>query len=209
LASGKSPSSLSPGMATDHCVVTTRCTEGNYFSTLLGGDGLALVAVGGLLPAVAVLGARASHGLDKGRTVPVVEVALLRSLAHFADLPAPGLETLAGELECVRALPGEVVIRQGEVGDRFYAIADGEVAVSVDGRLVTTLGRGEGFGEVALLRSSPRNATVTAIGPVTLFALGAASFLAVVGGHAPTRTRAEDIAAHRDHADPKTKDAGP
>ena len=71
----------------------------------------------------------------------------------------------------MRVLPGEVVIRQGEEGDRFYAIADGEVAVSVDGHPVTTLRRGEGFGEVALLRSSPRNATVTAIGPVTLFAL--------------------------------------
>jgi CRP-like cAMP-binding protein len=138
-----------------------------------------------------------------------VEVALLRSLSHFADLPGPGLETLAGELECVRVLPGEVVIRQGEEGDRFYAIAQGEVAVSVDGHPVTTLGRGDGFGEVALLRSSPRNATVTALGPVTLFALGAASFLAVVGGHAPTRHRAEDIAARRDNAGPKTDNAEP
>jgi MFS family permease len=175
----------------------------------LGGDRLALVVVGGLLPVAAVLGVGALRRLDEGRTVPVVEVALLRSLPHFADLPGPGLETLAGELECVRVLPGEVIIRQGEEGDRFYAIADGEVAVSVDGHPVTTLGRGEGFGEVALLRSSPRNATVTATGPVTLFALGAASFLAVVGGHAPTRHRAEDIAAHRDNAEPKTQDAEP
>ncbi len=175
----------------------------------LGGDRLAVVVVGGLLPAAAVLGVGALRRLDKGRTVPLVEVALLRSLPHFADLPGPGLETLAGELECVRVLPGEAVIRQGEEGDKFYAIADGEVAVSVDGHPVTTLRRGEGFGEVALLRSSPRNATVTAIGPVTLFALGAASFLAVVGGHAATRHRAEDIAARRDNAEPKTQNAEP
>jgi hypothetical protein len=51
--------------------------------------------------------------------VPIVEVALLRSLPHFADLPGPGLEILAGELECVRVLPGDVVIRQEEEGDRF------------------------------------------------------------------------------------------
>ena len=74
---------------------------------------------------------------------------------------------------------------------------------------MTTLGRGEGFGEVALLRSSPRNATVTAIGPVTLFALGAESFLAVVGGHAATRHRAEDIAARRDNAEPRTQNGEP
>ena len=98
---------------------------------------------------------------------------------------------------------GEVIIRQGEEGDRFYAIADGEVAVTVDGHQLTSLRRGQGFGEVALLRSSPRNATVTAIGPVKLVALGGGSFLAVVGGHAPTRRRAEDIAARR--ANPGTK----
>jgi MFS family permease len=175
----------------------------------LGGDRLAVVVVGGLLPAAAVLGVGALRRLDKGRTVPLVEVALLRSLPHFADLPGPGLETLAGELECVRVLPGEVVIRQGEEGDRFYAIANGQVAVWVDGHPVTTLGRGEGFGEVALLRSSPRNATVTAEGPVTLFALSAASFLAVVTGHAATRYRAENIAARRDTAGPKTHNAEP
>jgi MFS family permease len=175
----------------------------------LGGDRFALVVVGGLLPAAGALGVRALRRLDTGRSVPIVEVALLRSLPHFADLPAPGLETLATELECVRVLPGEVVISQGEEGDRFYAIADGEVAVSVDGHPVTTLRRGEGFGEVALLRNSPRNATVTAIGPVTLFALGGASFLAVVGGHAPTRSRAEDIAARRDRSEPKTQNAEP
>lgn len=161
------------------------------------------------MPAAAVLGVVALRRLDQGRTVPVVEVALLRSLPHFADLPGPGLETLAGELECVRVLPGEVVIRQGDKGDRFYAIAQGEVAVSVDGHPVTTLGRGEGFGEVALLRSSPRNATITAIGPVTLFALGAESFLAVVGGHAATRHRAEDIAARRDNSEPKIQNQQP
>ena len=175
----------------------------------LGGDQFALIVVGGLLPAAGALGVRALRRSDRGRTVPIVEVALLRSLPHFADLPGPGLETLAGELECVRVLPGEVVITQGDDGDKFYAIADGEVAVSVDGHVVTTLRRGEGFGEVALLRNSPRNATVTAIGPVTLFALDGANFLTVVAGHAPTRHRAEDIAAHRDSAGAKAREAEP
>ncbi len=42
--------------------------------------------------------------LDRGRTVPIVEVALLRSLPHFADLPGPALETLAGDLKCVQEI---------------------------------------------------------------------------------------------------------
>jgi MFS family permease len=165
----------------------------------LGGDELALVVVGGLLPVAAVLGLGALRRLDKSGAVPIVEIALLRSLPHFADLPGPALETLAAVLERVQVLPGEVIVRQGEKGDKFYAIADGEVMVSVDGHPLTSLRRGEGFGEVALLRSAPRNATVTAVGPATLFALNAASFLAVVGGHAATSRRADDIAAKRDN----------
>ena len=62
----------------------------------LGGDRLALVVVGGLLPAAAVLGVGALRRLDKGRTVPLVEVALLRSLPHFADLPGPGAGDIGG-----------------------------------------------------------------------------------------------------------------
>jgi MFS family permease len=160
----------------------------------VGGYRLALVVVGCLLPATALTGIRTLRRLDEGRTVPIVEVALLRSLPHFADLPGPALETLAGALERVNAEPGQVIIRQGEDGDRFYAIADGEVAVSVDGRPRGIRGRGTGLGEIALLRRVPRTATVTAVGPVTLYALDSATFLAAVTGHAPTRRQADQVA---------------
>ena len=160
-----------------------------------GGYRLALIVIGGLLPATALTGIRTLRHLDEGRTVPIVEVALLRSLPHFADLPGPALETLAGALERVDAEPGQVIIRQGEDGDRFYAIADGEVAVSVGGRPRGTRGRGTGLGEIALLRRVPRTATVTAVGPVTLYALDSATFLAAVTGHAPTRRQADRVAA--------------
>ena len=93
----------------------------------LGGARLALIAVGCLLPLTALSGVRTFRRLDQGRAVPVTEVALLRSLPHFADLPAPALVTLAGALERIDAAPGQVLIRQGEDADRFYAIADGEV----------------------------------------------------------------------------------
>jgi hypothetical protein len=161
----------------------------------LGGARLALIAVGALLPVTAVCGLRTLRRVDQGRPVPVTEVALLRSLPHFADLPGPALETLAGALERIDAIPGQVLIRQGGAADRFYVIADGEVAVCVDGRPRGVRGRGTGLGEIALLRRVPRTATVTAVGPATLFALDADTFLTAVSGHAPTRLHADEVAS--------------
>ena len=55
-----------------------------------------------------------------------------------------------------------MVVTQGDVGDRYFVIESGEAEVIGDGRVVATLGAGEGFGEIALLRRSRRTATVRA-----------------------------------------------
>jgi MFS family permease len=167
----------------------------------LGGYRVAVVTVGLLLPVVVVVGIRTLRRLDEDARVPVVEVALLRSLPHFAELPATALEALAGAANHVEAEPGQVIIRQGEQGDRFYAIADGHVSVSVNGLLRGSMGRGEGIGEIALLRRSPRTATVTAVDSVSLLSLESASFLTALSGHAPTRRRVDDVARRLKSAD--------
>ncbi|HEY4728297.1 MAG TPA: cyclic nucleotide-binding domain-containing protein, partial [Actinomycetes bacterium] len=92
---------------------------------------------------------------------------------------------------------GEVLIREGEPGDRFYAVADGRLQVTIGGVPIATNRRGDGIGEIALLYGVPRTATVTAASPATVFALARAAFLAAVAGHTPTAQAATAVADER------------
>ena len=122
----------------------------------VGGSRLAVLGAAAVLPLAAVAGGRAVFRLDAGTPVPVVEIALLRSLPLFAELPAPAIEGLAAALTPMQLRAGAVLIRQGDPGDAYYAIAAGELDAVQDGRLLRRCGRGEGVGEIALLRAVPR-----------------------------------------------------
>jgi MFS family permease len=183
----------------------------------LGGSRLAVLGVAAVLPLAALAGGRAVFRLDAETPVPVVEIALLRSLPLFAELPAPAIEGLAAALTPVQLRAGAVLIRQGDPGDAYYAIAEGELDILQDGQYLRRCGRGEGVGEIALLRAIPRTATVIARTPATVYELNRDPFLTAVLGHAPTQRQADRIAdarlaagaepGHRDIAGPDA--AGP
>jgi len=163
----------------------------------LGGPKTALIGAGLSLPVLALLLARPLVAVDRSTRVPIVEIALLRSMPLFRPLPAPALEGVARALELLDLPAGTVIITTGEEGDRFYAIAEGEVEISRNGRAITRLGRGAGFGEIALLEDVPRTATVTARTDVRLYGLGKTPFLTAVTGHAATSQQASTIVATR------------
>ena len=110
----------------------------------------AIVCLGCVLPIVAIVSARRLFAIDRTATVPVVELGLLRCLPMFARLGAPKLEALARVLVPLSRPRGEAIVCQGEPGDKFYLVAEGELAVSAGPRLR----RGDGFGEIALLATS-------------------------------------------------------
>ncbi|HEU0304677.1 MAG TPA: MFS transporter [Gaiellaceae bacterium] len=157
----------------------------------------ALVAVGLFLPLVVVALSRRIVSIDAGADVPLHELELLRLLPMFAPLPQLALERVARQVVPVTAEEGTEVITQGDEGDRFYAIDVGECEVLVDGLPVATLGRGDGFGEIALLRDQPRMATVVARTPVTLYALEREAFLAAVTGHSESEEAADALIVSR------------
>ncbi len=111
------------------------------------------------------------------------DVALLAGVPLLGPMSAIGLERLAAGAEQRRFEAGEVVLRQGELGDSFYVIAEGAVVVTQDGRELRTMQQGQAFGEVALLDAVPRTATVTSLRPSRLFCVDGPTFVAAVTGH--------------------------
>jgi MFS family permease len=161
------------------------------------GDRGALVAIGLLLPVLTLLARPRLREADASAAVPERQLALLQRLAIFAPLPATTIEHLAQALEPAELGPGQRVFSQGDPGDRFYVIDAGAVRVEVDGQPANELGPGEAFGEIALLRASPRTATVTATTALRTFTLERDEFLAAVTGHAASTAAADDIVAAR------------
>jgi hypothetical protein len=157
----------------------------------------ALIFAGSVVPLVVALRFRPLRRVDSAAVVPVVAIALLRSLHVFRSLPVPALEGIAHTATNRTAPAGDSIVEQGELGDHYYVIADGTVEIRKDGHPVGTLGRGEGFGEIALLRDVERTATVVALTDTALLAIEREPFLVAVTGHGQTRDRLDAVAATR------------
>ena len=165
-------------------------------TSALGARG-ALIAAGGGLSVLVLLLWRPLSAADVTAAAPESTLTLLRGIPIFAPLPPVTLEQLASRLSRVRVPAGEVILRQGDPGDRFYVIGEGEVEIALDGGPPKTLGRGAYFGEIALLRDVPRTATVTTRTEVELYVLERDVFIAAVTGHAPSAEAADAVIATR------------
>jgi MFS family permease len=155
----------------------------------------AFVAVGFLLPVLAVAGYRRMRALDTV-AAPTRQQLLVDDVPMFAPLSLAVKERLATRLVPLDVAAGETVVRAGDVGDRFYIVDSGTVRIGLDGGEKEN-GAGDYFGEIALLRDVPRTATVTAATATRLFALERSDFLAAVTGHALAEAAAADVVGER------------
>ena len=144
----------------------------------------ALAITGAVLPIVALI----VYGrIGRTEQISIVDertLQLLRAVPVFQELPLTAFERLAGALEPLEFARGDAIMREGDQGDRFVVIDSGEVEVSAGGRQMARLGHGAGVGEIALLRRSPRTATVTALTPVRAYGIACHAFVAAVSGPA-------------------------
>ena len=142
-----------------------------------------LVVVGGAVTLAGLMGFGGLRRIDETALAPA-GLALVRGVPLLAALPPPVQERLAHVLVPATVPAGEVVVREGDRGDRFWIIERGEALVTIDGAAVRRLGVGDSFGEIALLRDVPRTATVQAGDEdLVLQGLDRDEFLPAVTGH--------------------------
>ena len=120
------------------------------------GTRASLIAVGALLPLLALLLWRRLSAIDVRARIAAEHIALLRANPIFEPLPEPTVEQLAAKLTPVAVRAGESVIREGDHGDRFYVVEDGRCEVSVDGEKVARRLAGR---DVRRDRAAPRRPT--------------------------------------------------
>ena len=139
-----------------------------------------LVVVGLILPVLAAVLLPRFRSIDD-RSEPLPEVlSLLAAIPLLSPLPPITLEKLAARSSMVEKVAGGVIIAEGDPGDLFYVIAEGEVDVTHSGKRIGTLGPGEQFGEIALLRETSRTATVAATCSTRLITIDGRDFVDAV-----------------------------
>ena len=159
----------------------------------------AFMPLGAGMAVLAVLAWPLLRQLDSRAVVRLDVLALLRRVSFLRATSPPALEKLSQEAEWVISGAGDVVVRQGDPGDAFYILESGGASVQIAGATHSrTLGPGDGFGEIALLRDVGRTATVTTLVPSRLLRLRREGFLtAVTGSSDGIRLAHQTAAAHQ------------
>ena len=111
----------------------------------------------------------------------------LKGVEAFKNLTPHELTDVAERMTRRQFMPGEVIIREGEVGEELFLISEGEVEIDRSGHEVARLGSGDFFGELSLMSGDPRNATVVATKPVDTYVLGKDDFQSAIEASAGFR----------------------
>jgi hypothetical protein len=159
----------------------------------------ALLAIGLLAPSAVAASWPALRRLDARMSVRDADIEILRGVGMLGALPAATIEQLGAAIEHAEFAPRTVVFEQGERGDRFYVVESGQAEVVHDGRVVETLGRGDCFGEIALLRDQPRTATirVSADAHLRVSVLQRDAYLTAVTGYPASSAAGHEVVTAR------------
>jgi CRP/FNR family transcriptional regulator, cyclic AMP receptor protein len=121
---------------------------------------------------------------------PILES--LATIPFFSGLDPVALERVASGMRSRRFRRGEVIFHLGDPGDALFVIVSGDVKISLpsetgDEAILTTLGPGDVFGELALLDGAPRSASATAISATETVVLPRDRFRELIANEAGVR----------------------
>jgi CRP/FNR family transcriptional regulator, cyclic AMP receptor protein len=125
------------------------------------------------------------------------KLQMLRGVSLFETMSDKDLAAVEQLADTVDVPAGHVLMRQGASGGEMFVIASGGVVVERNGRELARLGPGDVIGEMALLSEGPRNATVTAAEPTTLFVLAHREFHSLMDQSVDVRTCVFNAVAQR------------
>lgn len=141
-----------------------------------------LIAAGAILPLLVLVSRSGLLVIDERAEARQRPLSALRRTPSFRGLTMLSLESLAARLRDITVAAGSTIVREGEVGDRFYLVDSGRVEVTIDGFPIVMLGPEAGVGEKALLRATPRSASVTALERCRMWYLDSVDFVAAATG---------------------------
>lgn len=130
-----------------------------------------------------------------------VKVEALKRAPLFEGLSKKELTELARVTEDMKVEPGTVLCREGKIGREFFVIVDGDLEVTKGGKKLATRGAGDFVGEIALLTTTTRTATVTATTPLRCFILTQADFRRVLDENPGVQLKVMKALAERLAAD--------
>ena len=107
--------------------------------------------------------------------MPIVDH--LKAVPLFQGMTDPALEAVAALANEVTIADGATVTREGDPGDSFFVIVDGQLRISRHGETIRDLGPGDFLGEISLVDGRPRTATAVAVGPVDAIVIERPAFL--------------------------------
>jgi hypothetical protein len=123
----------------------------------------------------------AASGGDHDMLSTIEKVLILKQVDVFQQTPDDVLADIAALLEEIEIPAGETIFRKGDLGDSLYIVISGRLRVDNGDRLLNYLGASDVFGEMALLDSEPRVASVAAVEPTHLLRLDQAPFYELIG----------------------------
>jgi CRP/FNR family cyclic AMP-dependent transcriptional regulator len=125
------------------------------------------------------------------------KVQALKRAPLFEGLSKKELTQLARVTEDLEVPAGEVLCREGDTGQEFFVIVNGETEVTTGGKRVATRGGGDFVGEIALLEDTRRTATVTAKTPLHVFVLTRQDFRRLVDANPSVERKVMHALARR------------